>query len=147
MAQPKLTGLRQAVFAQLVASADILAALPKYRGKPAIFTNWIVPADAPVPRIVIENFVAGASDDTTTSSERMPSLEIYIYGSAKVTTASPTAIDDLAETVRSVLHNADPHLSGWTCIKSTASGPVTAPTDENFVGRLITMDYWFSQAN
>ncbi len=143
-----LSLVTKAIYQALTGNAQLVAGLPVYRGSPAIFSGFLVPPDAPLPRVVISlDPVSDESQDDVTAFQREQVRDIFIYagrGTTGVASEQPIAV--LAEQVRSALHLNYLAVAGWTCNLAHASGPKVAPTDETVVGRVVTLRYSFCEA-
>lgn len=144
---PDLSHLTQAMYTRLVGYGPLIADLPTYKSAPAVLSGFIVPPQAPLPRVVISaESVSDRSQDDVSALIREVMRDVYVFtGRGTSGTSSENPIERIAENVRSALHLFFLPLPGWKCIIAQASGPRNAPTDETVAGRVITVRYQFSQ--
>jgi hypothetical protein len=120
----------------LASEATFVAAVAAYRGEAAIFADQVpddfVQEDAPCA--VIRPASLDRPDDTFSSNGRYVEQRLYLYARR---TGSSKAIEELAETVRSLFHDQAKALGVVNC---TVLGPVDAPTtDPAVIGRQMTI--------
>lgn len=144
---PDLSHLTQAIYTRLVGYGPLIADLPTFVNLPAVFSGFIVPPQAPLPRVVIAaESLTDRSQDDVSALIREVNRDVFVYASRSPSgTSSENPLERMAENVRSALHLYLLPLAGWNCILAQASGPRNAPTDETVAGRVITVRYQFSQ--
>jgi len=125
----------QALYNKLANDATLIALLAKYNGAPAIFTTDPAPDDAVLPYIVAAGNVASAPFDAKDCLGQTVTRDVRCYAAAN---GSAAVVEEIAETVRALLHRQQLSITGYNWIMSDATGPITA--DERFAyGRIITV--------
>ena len=120
----------------LTADAALVGLVASYRGGPAIFTARPIPADVPMPYVIIEGPSSDEAIRTLNGFEvgRRITRDISIFGAA---TGSSKAMQVLAERVRTALHGAAVTVDGFSRGRVTATGPVQLSADEDTYGRIV----------
>lgn len=133
--------LAKAFHDKLSADATLAGLLASYPSgspsSPAIFTAFPVPVDASRPYIVTSGDVGAASwDHLATITGEDVTRDVYIYAD---NTGSSATIDTIADRIKSVLHKQSLTIEGHKHVATyRVNGPITAPTDDTLIGRVIT---------
>lgn len=140
------------VIDRLLANAAVQAFLPTYTADSggsakAVFSTDRVPGDAGFPFIHSSGQIDDTPEDIKNTRFRVILRDIGIFD--LVEDRSSSALDDIAEKVRNLFNRgnvAAEHpvdgamtVAGFKIITMEASGPVVAPTDEEVMGRIITL--------
>ena len=133
--------LTQALFDRLSTVPDVVAGLATYTpdggpARPAIFTAYPVPANADVPYIVTIGEVAVTPADQKDRRGREIIRDVLIVDADD---GSGARIEDLAETVRAVLHGIPLTIPGGTAIVSEVVGPLVGPAEDGRQSRALSL--------
>ena len=131
-----MRALTESLYSRLAGDDSIVSALSQYRGAPGIFSARIVPADAKMPYVHIRPPVIDVPWDTLTRLGREISQDIAIYFEDS---GSEGEVEDLAMRIRDLMHNRPLVVDGWHCAIISASGPIDAPEESGYTGRLVTV--------
>lgn len=129
-----------AIRTALVNDATVAGLIGEWENEPAVFTRTPVPADAPMPFIVVP---ADASNvDVGGLNNEKPNVikDIMIYGDQP---DHYRIVESIAYRVRELFHRTRFSISvaGYNIVLITATGPIPAPTDdEKLVGRMVTLN-------
>jgi len=128
--------LTQAIYARLVGDAELVSMLAEYEGLPAVFTDENVPENATLPFAWTSGEVAAVPDDTKLQEGRQIMRDIGFYARR---TGSAEEVEAIAERGRALFHRHAIAISDSRTIVAWCSGPVVAPTDNNVIGRIVTV--------
>jgi hypothetical protein len=132
LAQP----LRDAI----IGDSGITSLLPSYDGSFTVFTNVPVPNNAPYPMIVISPDIVVLNADGINDFQPIPTRTISTYA-ANDTPANYRLADQLAYLVRDLFHRERQAIvvPGWHVIDIQAMGPEPVPSEDQTVGRMVTL--------
>ena len=102
---------------------------------PAIFTDQEVPEDAQPPYVWSNGQITDIPDDTKLQPGREIVRDVFCYTLRNQT----DLIDQIGNRIRDLFHRHALALDGALAIVAEANGPVTAPTDETVVGRVVSV--------
>jgi len=102
---------------------------------PAIFTDQQVPEDAELPYIWTYGQIGNAPDDTKLQPGRDILRDIRCYTKRNET----SLVEQIGFRVRELFHRHALTLNDAVTIVAEASGPSAAPTDEQIIGRVVTV--------
>lgn len=134
-----------AIRAAIIADTNISSRLSTWQGSPTVFTRTPVPEDATFPCIVVPFAAAITNQDALVEQRAVIIRDIMVYGdiAAPGTSEDHTRIvDDIAYDLRNLFHRNRAALvnTPFHVIDIVASGPVTAPVDDDAtVGRRVTL--------
>ena len=128
--------IRAALYTALAGASVIESKLATYGGAPAIFTARPVPADAPRPYLAL-SMVADPSEDALNATRRRA---IYDVSAVLDYTGSTLATDQLAEAIRTTLHQKRLTISGAHNIETRIIGATEAATDATLTGVTLTVE-------
>jgi len=133
-----MSAITQGIYNLLNADTTLTNDLATYENKAAIFTTRPVPADTGMPYVVLDGSIAQEPDDTKTTRGRESFLDIFAYGES---TGSAVVIERISERIRALLHRQSSNITitGFSVLHSNVSGPITAPTDDEYYGRVVTV--------
>jgi hypothetical protein len=131
-----MLNVTRSIVDRLKSDATVSYLVATYRGEPAIFSAWPVPADAARPYIVTDGNVTDDDDDADSVSLRTITRDIACYADNK---GSARDVEDIAEAVRSALHGVSFAVDGGRLLVCRCTGPVVAPTDNRVLGRVVTV--------
>jgi hypothetical protein len=132
----------QAVYDKLSQDATLVALLATYPTgspqNPAIFTAWPVPPDASRPYVYSRGSVADVHfDEINTNLGRDIIRDVTCIAD---NTGSDSAIEAIAERIRTVLHRQPLTVPGGTHVMSQCiGGPSVAETDDSLTGRQLSI--------
>ena len=125
-----------ALYDRLATDPDVIAWAAGYAGGPAVFSGDEVPANAHLPYVHIRP----AASDTDASTLRRPGREILQDITLHaVSGGTASAISRTAEHVRDLFHYQPITVEGWEPVFVTASGPIGAPDEPGFLGRIVSI--------
>jgi hypothetical protein len=133
--------LAPSIRAALLANATLAALLPAWKGSKSIHTRRPVPADAPLPMIVVSPDIGITDEDMVDQQLITVVRDIAVYGS-NATAETYRAVEGIAYLVRDTFHRTRTAIapSGWMVVDILAVGPFPAGTDdEQTVGRVVTL--------
>lgn len=112
-------------------------------GIPALFSTDPVPEAAELPYVVLTGVVSDEEFDTKGSiAGRDVLFDIRCYTAAS---GSVSAVDAIAERVRTLLHRQQVSVSGLGWVETIVSGPIVANEDDVY-GRILTARLLYSEA-
>lgn len=134
--------LASALHAKLAADATLSSLLASYPSgspaTPAIFTSYPIPPDATRPFIVTTGDVSAINWDEYGSGSLGTDAQRDVACYAD-NTGSTADIDTIAARIVAVLHRQSLTIPGHNHVMTLrVNGPITAPTDETLVGRVVT---------
>ncbi|MBK5105113.1 MAG: hypothetical protein JJE42_12770 [Burkholderiales bacterium] len=140
--------LTQAIYDKLSQDATLVALLATYPSgspqNPAIFTGWPIPPDATRPYVFSRGSVSDIHfDEINTNLGRDTIRDVTCIAD---NTGSDSAIETIAERIRTVLHRQPLTVPGGTHVMSQCiGGPFVAETDDTLTGRqleirIVTME-------
>lgn len=131
------TNLTKAVYDVMANDATLTAMLATYQGAPAIFTGDKIPEGADYPRIISQGCIMDAPYDNKEVMGREVMKDIRCYARS---TSSMTEIEEIAERVRTLFHEADLTITGYSATYCHVTGVIPAPTSgPHVVGRIVTI--------
>lgn len=134
-----LSVLTAAIYNKLANDATLTALLATYRSNPAIFTADLIPEDALMPYVVLDNTWAqvdiGAKDNAL---DREISRDIRVYILRRY---SIQQLEAIVERIRVLLHRVVLTVTGYTNIISIVKGPITAPREDHAIGAVLQVTH------
>lgn len=123
----------------LINDATVGGLVGEWEDSPAVFTRTPVPADAPMPLVVISPDVSYI--DLVALSDERPQVEkdIFVYGDQP---DQYRVVESIARRVYDLFHRTRFSISvaGYNIVLISATGPRPAPVDdENMIGRVVTL--------
>jgi len=115
------------------------SSLPVYNGGSPVFTRRPVPVGAPFPMVVISSDITMTDEDGVSYLRPVIVRDVITYG-RNDTPASYRLVEEIAYALRHAFHRNRQSLSvdEWSVIDVRATGPRSAPTDDDqTVGRLV----------
>lgn len=131
-----MRAVTRAIYHRLASDTDLTGALPVFQGRPSIFAERSVPAQAPLPYVHIRPVISQAPWNTLDREGWEVGRDIVVYDTDR---GSEGPVDDLAEQVRLALHNRPLVIEGWHNATITATGPADAPEEPGFTGRIVSL--------
>ncbi len=126
-----------AIYTALVGDGTLVALLPKFQGRPNVFTYEPIPKKVDKPYIVTVGEVSNVPElDTKDSTGRRIVRDIRIYAAL---TGKSAEIEAIAERVRTVFHRGSLSVSGFKTIYVNVTGPITVD-EEDVYGRVLSVE-------
>lgn len=102
---------------------------------PAIFTDREVPEDAELPYVWSHGQITDIADDTKLQPGRDIVRDISCFTARNET----DLIERIASRIRALFHRHELAIDGAQTIVAEVSGPVITPTDEQVLGRSLSL--------
>lgn len=133
--------LAQPLRAAIVANSGITALLATYAGSPAVFTNIPVPEGISYPIITISGDLIVPNDDGLNDWRPIPQRLISVFA-LNDTPEHYRLADTIAYLLRDLFHRQRQAItvSGWHVIEIEVDGPSPVPSEDQTVGRGLTLD-------
>lgn len=125
-----------AVISTLKNDATIQGLLDSYGGQAAVFSISPSPGDSGYPQIVMTP-VLDVPFETKTDDGRELSIDLAVYVEA---TGTISTLETIVERIRTLFHRTNISVSGFDSVSSTVETIRVAPTDENFYGRIVSLN-------
>jgi hypothetical protein len=139
-----MLAVSKALFDTMVADETLTDLLGEYQGEPSIFTKRPVPTGATYPIVLADTVVTDVNADFLNEDFRIIDRDIVVYGESEVAVGGETvshyrAVEQAAERIRELFHGQRVEITGWDLVDIRVLGPISAPTEADESGRLVTL--------